>query len=201
MQIFDESASVSDFLDAAGARQPTPGGGAVAALAGALAASMGEMAVRYSTGKRFAEHEALHREIVDTFERGRALLTKFVAEDQSAYLALVATKDASEEDKVKALSLALATPRAVAAAAVEMLALAEKAVPTCNKYLLSDLAVCCELSMAAVRCGLHNVRVNLVQADEETIGRVAAESAALLERAAAIVARSIKAIHDRQREG
>jgi formiminotetrahydrofolate cyclodeaminase len=30
-----------------------------------------------------------------------------------------------------------------------------------NRWLLSDLAVCCELSMASLRSALHNVRVNL----------------------------------------
>jgi formiminotetrahydrofolate cyclodeaminase len=45
MPEYNQTATIGDFLAAAAARQPTPGGGSVAALAGALAASMGEMAV------------------------------------------------------------------------------------------------------------------------------------------------------------
>ena len=48
----DANASLNDFLNAAAAKQPAPGGGSVAALAGALAASMGEMVLNYSVGKK-----------------------------------------------------------------------------------------------------------------------------------------------------
>jgi formiminotetrahydrofolate cyclodeaminase len=48
----DASLPITVFLDAAAAKQPTPGGGSIAALAGALAASMGEMVLNYSVNKK-----------------------------------------------------------------------------------------------------------------------------------------------------
>ena len=51
----DQTNTLADFLDATAARQPTPGGGAVTALAGVLAAAIGEMVLNYSVGKKGLE--------------------------------------------------------------------------------------------------------------------------------------------------
>ena len=61
--MYDANTKLADFLNAAAAKQPTPGGGSIAALAGALAASMGEMVLNYSIGKKsLAEHEPALRD-------------------------------------------------------------------------------------------------------------------------------------------
>src|SRR4051812_18812327 len=51
-ETYDQHHTIESFLAAAAAKQPAPGGGSVAALAGALAASMGEMVINYSLGKK-----------------------------------------------------------------------------------------------------------------------------------------------------
>jgi formiminotetrahydrofolate cyclodeaminase len=53
--LHDQTTSIEKFLEAASAKQPTPGGGSISALAGALAAAMGEMVVNYSVGKKGLE--------------------------------------------------------------------------------------------------------------------------------------------------
>ena len=56
--MYDATTPIGDFLNAAAAKQPAPGGGSVAALAGALAAAMGEMVLNYTVGKKnLAQHE------------------------------------------------------------------------------------------------------------------------------------------------
>jgi formiminotetrahydrofolate cyclodeaminase len=50
MKIKDQK--VSEFLDNLAAKSPTPGGGAVAALTGAMAASLTEMACNLTIGKK-----------------------------------------------------------------------------------------------------------------------------------------------------
>ncbi len=58
--MLDKTTTIEKFLEAAAAKQPTPGGGSVSALAGALAASMGEMVLNYSVGKKGLEaHDAV----------------------------------------------------------------------------------------------------------------------------------------------
>src|ERR1700743_100876 len=90
--------SIQSFLDAAAAKQPAPGGGSVAALAGALAASMGEMVLNYSVGKKsLAAHEKELVEALGQFNRARAVLVELMIEDQSAYASLNEAKKAGAD--------------------------------------------------------------------------------------------------------
>src|SRR3954463_8306073 len=91
--MYDQSTTIEKFLDASAARQPTPGGGSVAALAGALAASMGEMVVNYSLGKK--DLEAFADELkpaLAEYHRARGMLVQLMGEDQQAYAALTAAR-------------------------------------------------------------------------------------------------------------
>src|ERR1700685_482827 len=91
--MYDATHTIDDFLTAAAAKQPTPGGGSVTALAGALAASMGEMVVNYSIGKKGAEaYEQALKLALGEFARARALLLELMVEDQAAYEALTSAR-------------------------------------------------------------------------------------------------------------
>lgn len=160
----DSKVTVSDFLEAVAARRPTPGGGAVAGVAGALAAAIGEMAVSYSIGKKGLEaHEPELLQILRRLSAARELLLQLVIEDQLAFEASQALKkqNAGEDALVAATLTAIRVPQAIAATAGAILDEAGRAAPVSNRWLLSDLAVCAELSMSAVRCAIYNVRINL----------------------------------------
>ena len=157
-------ASVGDWLDAASARRPAPGGGAVAALVGALSAAMGQMTLNYSAGRKAnsGEDEAVIGEALAELGRARSLLTRLMEEDQAAFASLQAAKKAGDDAATEAASAAcLAVPRAVMAAGLGVLDAAGRVAGVANPYLLSDLEVCGELALAAVRCGRYNVRANL----------------------------------------
>ena len=164
----DVNYTIREFLDAAAARQPAPGGGSVTALVGALAASMGEMVLNYSVGKKsLAAYEPEFRTALAEFTRLRAMMLQLMVEDQAAYEAITALRklpadDSERTDKFAATLLAcIRVPEAMAAGGVAALKLCGQLVDKANVYLLSDLAVCAELSMATVRCGIYNVRINL----------------------------------------
>ena len=166
--MFDQDSTIKQFLDAAAAKQPTPGGGSVAALAGALAASMGEMTVNYSIGKKdLAAFEGELKPALAEYHKARQVLVQLMAEDQAAYAALTAARKLPEGSAERASQLPVALtacirgPQAIAATAVAVLELCERVVNFVNPWLLSDLAVCADLSMATVRCAVYNVRVNL----------------------------------------
>ncbi|MGC4032948.1 MAG: cyclodeaminase/cyclohydrolase family protein [Tepidisphaeraceae bacterium] len=193
----DKQTTIDAFLAAAAAKQPTPGGGAVAALAGALAASMGEMVLQYSVSKKdLAQHSAFNTEILAEFTRARGVLLELMAEDQAAFQELSATKKAGG-DTAKLVDACIAVPQAIGATALAILELAIKVAPTSNVWLASDLAVCGELAMAAVRASVHNVRANLgevsdvkkaeLQADCQ---RVLAEGVARIGKLTAAMSRS-----------
>lgn len=166
--MYDSNTTIADFLNAAAARQPTPGGGSVSALAGALAASMGEMVLNYSIGRKGheAKGEAL-RPLLAEFTRARQMLLDLMEEDQAAFelvsrLRKLPADDAERTEKYPAAMLAcIRVPETMAATAVAMLELCDRVVDDVNPYLLSDLAVCADLAMATTRCAVYNVRVNL----------------------------------------
>lgn len=159
----DASIALSSFLDAVAAKQPAPGGGSVAAVAGALAAAMGEMVLNYSVGKKdLADHRPMLEDALAQLTRARGLLLRLMTEDQAAFESLTAAKKAGDPATLGAAVLtAIRVPQAIAATAAAILEQAERVAPIANRWLLSDLAVSAELAMATVRCGTYNVRVNL----------------------------------------
>src|SRR6266446_5956330 len=84
--MYDGKTTIDQFLEAAAARQPTPGGGSVTALVGALSASMGEMVVNYSVGKKGLEsRQAELSAALAEFKKARQFLLALMVEDQAAY--------------------------------------------------------------------------------------------------------------------
>jgi methenyltetrahydrofolate cyclohydrolase len=207
--LYDQTSTIEKFLDAAAARQPTPGGGSVAALVGALAASMGEMAVNYSVGKKGLEqHTEVLKAALGEFQRARLMLSGLVAEDQSAYEALTAARKLPKDsvDRAKAVATAvmdcIRVPETIAATAAAVLDLSDKMVDVVNFHLLSDLAVCGDLAMATARCAVYNVRVNLGEvADSDQRWKIQSEVDRLLSRTTMLIQRSSPRIWQRVAAG
>jgi formiminotetrahydrofolate cyclodeaminase len=204
--MYDQTTTIEKFLDASAARQPTPGGGSVTALAGALAASMGEMVVNYSLGKKDLEAYADElKPALAEYHRARGVLAQLMVEDQEAYAALTAARKLPETaaDRAAQVSAALAAcirvPEAMAATGVAVLELCDRIVNFVNPWLLSDLAVCADLSMAAVRCAVYNVRANLPSVpDEAERQRIEASLFQLLSRAGILIQQVSPRIWSRQ---
>jgi len=163
---FDAKLTIESFLDATAAKQPTPGGGSVAALVGALSAAIGEMVLNYSVGKKDLEaHQDALKQALGELHGSRQVILDLLVEDQRAYEALTESKKVAKASLghsiQPALSAAINAPAAIAATGLAILETCKRAAPIANKYLLSDLAVCAELAMATVRCGIYNVQINL----------------------------------------
>lgn len=206
---YDADCTIAQFLDGTAAKQPAPGGGSVAALAGALAAAIGEMVLNYSVGKKGLEaHQDQLKSALAELHRARQIMLELVVEDQTAYQALTAAKKlpaGSPERQAQfpiALLASIRGPEAIAATAAGILDLCERLVGVVNYYLLSDLAVCAELAMATARCGVYNVRVNLADVtDPADLAKIEATTAAILARALSLVQRVVPAIWARNRSG
>src|SRR5687767_15580984 len=126
--MFNQKQSIEAFLNAAAAKRATPGGGSIAALAGALAAAMGEMVLNYSVGKKsLAEHEPQLRAALAEMTRARALLLQLMVEDQVAYEALTAARKLPESSPARqndfdvALLASIRVPQAMGATGLAML--------------------------------------------------------------------------------
>src|SRR4051812_37032091 len=197
--MFDSSTPLKDFLAGTAAKQPAPGGGSVTALVGALAAALGEMVINYSLGRKGLEsHQPALQSSLGELTRARQMLLALMVEDQAAYETLSALRklpagSPERTSKMPAALLAcIRVPEAVAATGVAILQRCDTLVDQVNPHLLSDLAVCADLCMAAIRCAIYNVRVNLSALDdpadrtavEMTVGQVLSHALLLIQRVA-----------------
>ena len=74
------------YLEDAASKKPAPGGGSVSALAGALAAAMGEMVANFTAGrKKYADVEGEVRAILAGLTECRADLLELMDADVTAY--------------------------------------------------------------------------------------------------------------------
>jgi formiminotetrahydrofolate cyclodeaminase len=158
------SQSVAEFCDTIAAETSAPGGGSVAAVVGALGASLAAMAARFSTEQwedaagAVAQAEAL-----------KARLLPLADEDARAYgnvlLALRMPKDVDEEVRDAAIGDALSratdVPLAIAEASVDVAALACELAHLGNQNLHGDAAAAVFLAEASVRTCANLVEVNL----------------------------------------
>ncbi|MGI5129260.1 cyclodeaminase/cyclohydrolase family protein [Pseudonocardia sp. CA-107938] len=143
---------VRDFLDAVAARTPTPGGGSVAAVTTALAASLTAMAARYSD---------LPADEVDELRARAAVLADADAAAFAAYRAALAADDEGRPAALeRARDAAAAVPAEVAECAGRVAELAGELVRAGNPNLRSDAAAAVALAAASAAAAAELVAVN-----------------------------------------
>ena len=150
--------SFQSYLDALGARTPAPASGSGVAVAGAIAAALGELAARFSD----------EREIVERLQELRGRLLELADEDAAAYSDFLRTKSA--EDRERTVDVPLAIAEAAAAVARLARALAEEG----NPRVAGDAEAAAELAGAVARVGGRLVEINLAGADDPRLGRARA---------------------------
>ena len=109
--------SCAEFAEKLASKEPVPGGGGVAALAGAGAA-LGTMVANYSIGKKaFLGMEDKHKEIIDKTTALREKMLGLVDEDAENFeplskaYGMPSSTDAEKEEKEKVLQAALKLPQ------------------------------------------------------------------------------------------
>jgi formiminotetrahydrofolate cyclodeaminase len=177
------------FLEQAASASPTPGGGAVAAVGGALAAAMVAMTARLTEGRR--QYEAVQAEVAElaaAADAARLALLDLAEADATAYAAVMAAMrlprgdDAERAARTAALQAALVeatrVPAAVAARCREVLALAETAAAITNRNALGDVGTGAFLAEGAMRAAAVQAELNLASiTDAAFTERMAAELA------------------------
>lgn len=149
--------SLGDFLGAVAAATPIPAGGAVAALVGALAASLGIMGARLSR-QRGAEHR-----LGEISRRLRELMQA----DGEAYQRFIRATKLVKTDKTRpsvlssALHLATEIPLEIAEQATEAGALLHACSAKVTPRVRSDMTVGLVLAIAAADAGHHTVEENI----------------------------------------
>lgn len=156
------------FLERLGSDAPAPGGGAAAALCGALAASLGSMVCAFTIGKpKFAAVEAESRELSAHFQRAAEVFARWVDEDAAAYAALSAARKLPKDDPARAAevassaALAAVVPLETASLADRLLFDFKRLHAIGNPALGSDVEAGAQLARACKQAALANVRANL----------------------------------------
>lgn len=162
------SLALVDFLRALASKTPTPGGGAAASAVGSLAASLAQMVVSYSVGKKsLVQHEAILHDAAQRLENARGLLLGLADEDAQAYgvvnelMKLPPTDPRRIAEEPAAVLASAQIPLATAAACVDLLRLFTEISGKSNRQLRSDLGIAAVLADACVRASAWNVRINL----------------------------------------
>ncbi len=181
------------FLDRLASGAPTPGGGSVAALCGALGAALVSMVSRLTLGsKKYAEvHEPI-KEILERSESMRSNLTNLIDRDAEAFDAVLRAykmprgSDEAERSRSEAiergLAGAIAVPLETMERAADVAALAERVAAIGNARAISDAGVAAILAEAAARSAALNVRINAAGiADDAKRRELSARTDRLLE--------------------
>lgn len=157
---------------------PAPGGGSIAALCGALAASLAGMVASLTIGKK--GYEEKEGEMLALKEKALSLqqsLLLAIEEDASSFngymAALKLPKDTEEQKAIRrdamqqGLKEAAQVPMRTAELAAEIFPLAAFVVQNGNKNALSDGLVSAMSARTAILSALLNVKINLASIKDE----------------------------------
>jgi len=170
------------YLDEAASGASTPGGGSVAALAGALGAALTSMVCNFTVGKKkYKDVEAEVAQILAEADNLRGKLLDLMVEDTQVYGQVSAAygmpretpeeKEARTEAIQKALKAAMGAPLEAAICCHRIMKLNEPLVEKGNKNLISDVGVAILLAESAMRSAIMNVEINLSYIKDEDLCR------------------------------
>ncbi len=195
------SRSIDGFLNDLASARPTPGGGSVAALSGAIAADLGRMVCSLALKKNEGEELTALNSEFSVFEED---FLKLATADEEAFDAVMAAYRIDRTDErrptaiAQALQRATEVPLATAKRAVELLDALRRLVPLGTRHSISDVGVATYLADAALRSAILNVKINLTHRhDEQETERLAQDVAVLRERARALVEEAISQVRGR----
>jgi methenyltetrahydrofolate cyclohydrolase len=159
---------VRGFVDRVASSEPVPGGGSVAALAGALGAALGQMAIRITKEKKnYQQHAERYADALDRLAPYTSTLLELVDADSEAYGRVMAAyklpKDSHEREKAIQDGLIRATeiPSRTANCAAEALRVCEHLRPIIHTNVASDLQVGIQMLRTSLHGAIANMRTNL----------------------------------------
>ena len=166
------SETISSYLARLAARQPTPGGGAAAALHAAQGAALVAMVARYTTGARYEQHAPLVDRITTAADGlvGEAL--SLADADEQAFQAVIDSyKLPSGTDDLMAaraagIQSALIQAAQIPARLIELsggiVDLATELFNVANANVISDVAAAADAARAAATTARVNIDINVV---------------------------------------
>lgn len=164
--------SIHSFLGELSSNSPAPGGGSVAALAGALGSALTSMVCGLTVGKKkYAEVEEEMKSTLDASEKLRALFTELVDTDTAAFNKVMEAyslpKETEDQKALRSAAIQEATKEAALVPlecmkhGIDALALAKTVAQKGNASSASDAGVSAIMVGACIASAALNVRINL----------------------------------------
>ena len=163
---------VIDFVAATASKEPTPGGGAIAALTGATGAALAEMVANLTFGKK--GYEAVQSEMEELQTKSEAIRNRMLELSQAdadvfnIFMNALGLPKNTDEEKVartaaiqQAYKDAAMVPFEIGELAYQIFELAELASSKGNQNLITDGIIAAINARAAVKAAFLNVRINL----------------------------------------
>lgn len=202
------SETINDYLARLASREPTPGGGAAAALHAAQGAALVAMVARYTTGTKYEQHAELVARIISSADGLVAQALRLADADQHAFQGVIdayklptgtddlkAARTASIQD---ALVQAAKTPAQLILLAGAVVDLATELFEVANANVISDVAAAVDAARAAATTARVNIDINVVAIkDTETRSRLAAQTDGLEEKVILAADALVKRVRER----
>ncbi len=164
--------TVTDFTDEVSRESAAPGGGSIAALAGALGASLSSMVATLTANRRGSEGvDEVLNEAAETCQEVKYALIKAVDADTDAFNTYMdarrmpaktdADKKAREAAMLEGLKQAVMVPLNTARQSFRAIKLAETVVKYGNPASVTDVGVGAQMAFSGVKGGIYNVLINL----------------------------------------
>lgn len=171
--------NISEFVDEVSRDTPAPGGGSIAALAGALGSALASMVVNLSVGK--SEFDSQYDELCQLADKAQSIkdeLIRAIDADTEAFNEVIAgmrmAKDTIEQQTLRSNVIragyksAARVPLRTAELCRQVLDICQAAADIGNKSVMSDAGVGALMAYAGVQGAIHNVRINLPHTQDET---------------------------------
>jgi len=187
--------TVTEYLEKTASGEPVPGGGSIAALSAAAAASLTEMVANLTIGKKgYTSVEAEMRDIARTASKLRDKFIGDIDNDPQAYQQVLAAfqmpKNTQTEKQRRSGAIqegfknAARVPMSVAEDGIKIMDLAEKVIRKGNKNAVTDAAVAVMAARTAVMAALVNVKINLTAIKDKAFVKELAHKVKTLEQQA-----------------
>ena len=184
--------TITEFVDEVSRDTPAPGGGSIAALAGALGSALASMVVNLSVGK--GEFDLQYSELCQLAEKAQKIKDQLILAidaDTEAFNEVIAgmrmAKDTAEQLALRSKVIragyksAAEVPLRTAELCREVLDICQAAANIGNKAVMSDAGVGALMALAGVQGAIHNVRINLPHTrDEAFVSRMQAQLGSLI---------------------
>ena len=176
----DLSKTLQEYFNDLSSSSPTPGGGNVAAMCGALAASLGMMVCNLTIGKK--KYADVEEEMISLKDKLAGFQKRFITlgkNDNEAFDRVMSAfklpKEAESEKELRSAKIEKATlgaaevPADVMKSCTDILPFIKTVVEKGNKNSLSDAGVAVSLIATAAESAYLNVMINCSSLGNQTI--------------------------------